>query len=191
MKKLCILLALAFLTVNAYAVISPDASGQKFAEDDNNFGREHIDIIVRHLPEGGGGLYESAYGTTFTDAASASLVVASEGAIVIWATESRAIIGRDITMTMVASSSLVAGIISEPGGIASNSFGRMRIYGYFDDVIAADETEPTYQGNSMRTSALLGQVGGGKADVKSAGVSLEDGSGSDLAEIQGMVNVRQ
>ena len=191
MKKLCILLALVFLAANAYAVITPEAGGQKLAANNNNAFREHIDIIVRHLPEGGGGLYESAYGSTFTTLASRSSVVASEGAIVIWATESRAIIGRDITMTMVASSTLVAGIVSEPGGIASNSFGRMRIYGYFDDVIAADATEPTYQGNSMRTSNLLGQVGGGGNSVPNAGVALGSGAGSNLDEIEAMVNVRQ
>lgn len=190
MKRLCILLALVFLTVNAYAVITPDVGNQKQAEDDNNSSREHVDIIVRHFPDDRDGVYTKGFVSAIV-IASASSVLASEGAIVVWSTEPSAIIGRDITMTQIASSSLVAGIISEPGGIASGAFGRMRIYGYFDDVLAADATDPIAQGESIRTSLLLGQVGGGANDIPSAGVSFDAGSGSDLAEIQAMIRIRQ
>jgi hypothetical protein len=190
MKKLYLLIALVFLTTNVYAVISPDMGAQKFAANDNNYGREHIDIIVRHFADDSSGTYTNAYGGHLTTIASHSLVLASEGAVVIWATQSTAIIGRDVTMTQIASANLVAGIISEPGGIASGSYGRMRIYGYFDDVLAYDASEPVSQGDSLRTSVGFGQVGGGKNFTPSAGIAFDNGAGTDLAEIQAMVNVR-
>lgn len=190
MKRIYLLIALVFLVTNAYAVMTPEAPNVKLAENNSNDNRDHIDIIVRHLPDE----REQQYSICFGDdvmASTPSLVVASEGAIVIWSSADSAIIGRDITMTQVSSSSLIAGIVSEPNGIASGSHGKIRIYGYFDDALIADSTYPTNSGDTLVTSPLLGQAMGDKNSIPNAGITLGDGTGVDLDEVPVMVNVQE
>ena len=181
MKKiLFITLALLMVSSSAFAITTPVAADQKNATDDSNLGREHIDIIVRSFPDD----------SSSTKLGGTNSQIASEGAVVIWATQSRAIIGRDVTFIAKADSPLVAGIIVESGGIASGSFGRMRIYGYFDDVIAADSTDAVAVGSQLGTSAIVGQVGASAGSgVATTGVCFDAGSGSDGAEVQAMINV--
>lgn len=181
MKKILFFtLALLIVSTNAFAIITPVAADQKAATDDDNRGREHIDIIVRNFQDDRIGT--SLSGTNYQ--------IASEGAVVIWATQSAAIIGRDVTFIDKIDSPLVAGIIVESGGIASGAFGRMRIYGYFDDVIAADSTDAVAVGTQLGTSAIVGQVGASAGSgVATVGVCFDAGSGSDGAEIQAMINV--
>ena len=181
MKKiLCVFFALAILSNVAYAVVTPIANDQKNAVDDSNLGREHIDIFVRNFQDD----------RISTQLGGTNSQIASEGAVVVWATQPAAIIGRDVTFINQVDSPLVAGIIVESGGIASGEYGRMRIYGYFDDVLAADATDAVSQGGRLGTSKVLGQVGTGNvASSSGVGVCFDAGSGSDGAEVQAMINV--
>jgi len=160
----------------------------KAAVDSSNTGRDSVDIICRYFPDDSQSC--DGFPTVNNTVNDAQFPVASEGAVVIFATQPRAIIGVDITVTGKPDSYMVAGIVSESGGIASGEYGKVRIYGYFDDVITADSTDAVAQGTQLGTSILVGQVGAtAGTGVPKVGIALEAGSGSDGAEVQSLIRV--
>ncbi len=189
-KILFLMLAALVLVANCYAVQTPTMANVKAATADSNSGRDHIDVIMRYFPDDSGNADDFNDSANSISATPPGTLPASEGAVVIFATQPRAIIGRDVTVTTHADSPMVAGIVVESGGIASGDYGRVRIYGYFDDVLAADSTDAVAQSSLLGTSNVIGQVGAsGGSDASTVGVSLDAGSGSDGALIQAIINV--
>ena len=185
MKKIIIIaLAVLLVSASAHAMMITRMGGGRAVANDKNAYRDHIDIDVRFVPEGGQ-LSASTNETTIGHCATAT-----EGSVVVWSTHSTSVFGRDVTWTDIADKSTVAGIVSEPGGIASGDFGKIRIYGYFDDIIAADSTDAVAVGTQLATTTVTGQVGAGAGTgTATVGISLGAGSAADAAEIEGIVNV--
>ena len=199
MRKIIILvLAVLLVSVNAYALeITTLAPWQNHVSNDDNLGRDHIDIVCRYFID------DAVNGGVCSDANHQDWLVgqvASEGAVVIWATNDNAIMGLDVTMTWVTDSTMVAGVVSESGGIASGSYGRVRIYGYFDDVILADATDNVTEAGLVGTAGgftgveatihLLGNAGASAGSGASRiGVALDSGAAGDGDLDQVMINV--
>ena len=144
--------------VNATAI--PNAS---------NVGRDHIDIVVRAI--------------TDQDENARISGSISSGQVVVWSTRSEAILGRDVTLAARVSSTLVAGVAVDD--IASGAYGRIRIWGYFDDVASADSTVALSVGAAVGTSAIIGEAGAGAG----LGVSLTAGGGTDSELLPIFINV--
>ena len=195
MIKKLFLVALALLLVagSAYAMEIPTMSNVKAASETSNVNRDFVDTIVRYFPDD----RTSAAGAAGNGVEAINAVntpTASQGMVVVWATQPRAILGRDVTVTAATDSPMVAGVVSEANGIASGSFGRIRIYGYMYNVLGADSTDGYGEGGTLgtagsgtgtATSARIGRVGAGAG----VGVALEAGNGADTDEVQTLINI--
>jgi len=192
MKKLfLVILATLLVASSAYAMNIPQMANVKAANNTTDNGRDHIDIEVRvfwndPLAIGQVGALGGRAGSGYIGQ------VATKGSVVIWATQDGAVIGRDVTYGKLADSNLIAGFVSENGGIASGAYGTIRVYGYMTDVLIADSTDAVTANAGIgtasilqQTPALLGQAGGGSG----GGVALEAGSGADGDAIQVLINI--
>lgn len=184
LKYLALALAVLLISVNAYAVRTPQHADVKNAEDDSNTGRDFIDTMVQFTPNDNWELIEDYIQAASTNTAT---FYASEGAVVIWATQPNAVLGRDVSYTVLGDDPLVAGIVSESGGITSGSYGRMRIYGYFDDVLIADSVDGVSAYNRIATAQestkgddTIGLCGlAPETSTSSVGMVFGDGSSND------------
>ena len=187
-KSLALVLAVLLLSVSAYAMEISILANVKAAVNDTTKNRDHVDIVVRYLPD------DRTTATGISSQVSEAGTTASQGAVVIWSTSGSAILGRDVTMTFAGDCESVAGVISEAGGIASGAFGRIRIYGYLAETLVADSSDAVNnaadvtlgtQSAGNGTAALLGQCGGGAG----VGIALEAGAGTDGDTIQSLINI--